>query len=94
MREIKALFDPDGLLTILLYGERSGDRSFHDYMAVTVVHRLPADLDGDGAVGVSDFLLLLAAWGPCADPDDCPADLDGSGDVGVNDFLLLLADWT
>jgi agmatine/peptidylarginine deiminase len=86
--------DPDGLLTILLYGERSGDRSFHDYMAVTVVHRLPADLDGDGVVGVSDFLLLLAVWGPCADPDDCPADLDGSGDVGVNDFLLLLAAWT
>jgi hypothetical protein len=25
----------------------------------------PADLDGDGAVGITDFLLLLAGWGPC-----------------------------
>ena len=24
-----------------------------------------ADLDGSGAVGVSDFLELLGAWGPC-----------------------------
>ena len=26
----------------------------------------PADLDGDGAVGIQDFLRLLANWGPCA----------------------------
>ena len=25
----------------------------------------PADLDGDGVVGILDFLELLAAWGPC-----------------------------
>jgi len=25
----------------------------------------PADLDGDGNVGINDFLDLLAAWGPC-----------------------------
>jgi hypothetical protein len=25
----------------------------------------PADLNGDGVVNVSDFLDLLAAWGPC-----------------------------
>ena len=25
----------------------------------------PADLDGDGTVGITDFLALLAAWGPC-----------------------------
>jgi len=50
----------------------------------------PADLDGDGGVGVSDFLELLAAWGP--NPGH-PADLDGDGTVGVTDFLQLLADW-
>jgi hypothetical protein len=50
------------------------------------------DLDGDGVVGVSDFLLLLAAWGPCPD-ECCLADLDRDGAVGVNDFLLLLAEW-
>ncbi len=25
----------------------------------------PADIDGDGTVGINDFLALLAAWGPC-----------------------------
>jgi hypothetical protein len=53
-----------------------------------------ADLDGDGIVGVDDFLQLLAAWGPCpGPPDPCPADLDGDGDVGVTDFLILLGEW-
>jgi hypothetical protein len=50
----------------------------------------PADLDGDGQVGVTDFLALLAEWGP--NPGH-PADLDGDGQVGVTDFLALLAAW-
>ena len=49
-----------------------------------------ADLDDDYTVGVTDFLSLLAAWGP--NPGH-PADLDGSGDVGASDFLILLAGW-
>ena len=53
------------------------------------------DLDGDGVVGITDFLALLAAWGPCPDPPDpCPADLDADGIVGILDFLILLANWT
>jgi hypothetical protein len=50
----------------------------------------PCDLNGDGEVGVGDFLALLAAWGP--NPGH-PADFDGSGDVGVTDFLILLGNW-
>jgi hypothetical protein len=50
----------------------------------------PADLDHNGTVGVNDFLIMLANWGPCP---DCPADLDGNGFVTVNDFLLMLAAW-
>ena len=49
-----------------------------------------ADLDGDGNVGINDFLDLLAAWGP--NPGH-PADYDGDGNVGINDFLELLANW-
>ncbi len=53
-----------------------------------------ADLDMDGVVGITDFLMLLAAWGPCPDPPlECPADFDDSGDVGIDDFLNLLAAW-
>ena len=50
----------------------------------------PADLDFDGVVGFDDLLILLAAWGPCA---ECVEDLDASGDVGFSDLLLLLAAW-
>lgn len=52
----------------------------------------PADLDGDGAVGITDLLILLASWGGCGGA--CRADLDGDGAVGVTDLLILLAAWT
>ena len=52
------------------------------------------DIDGDGEVGVLDFLTLLGDWGPCPDPPEpCAADLDGDGVVAVIDLLLLLANW-
>ncbi len=49
-----------------------------------------ADLDGNGDVTVTDFLALLAAWGPCP---GCPADLNLDGSVGIHDLLILLAAW-
>ena len=54
------------------------------------------DLDGDGVVGIIDFLALLAVWGPCPDPcpPSCAADLDDDCDVGITDFLLLLVNWS
>ncbi len=54
----------------------------------TVENACPADLDGDGIVGIVDFLELLAAWGQV----NVPADFDGGG-VGITDFLALLAAW-
>ncbi len=50
----------------------------------------PADLNGDGSVGILDLLALLAAWG--SDPGG-PPDFDGDGNVGILDLLTLLADW-
>jgi T5SS/PEP-CTERM-associated repeat protein len=53
------------------------------------------DIDGDGVVGINDFLLLLGAWGPCFGPPlSCPEDLNGDGTVGINDLLILLAQWS
>jgi N-acetylneuraminic acid mutarotase len=53
-----------------------------------------ADIDGDCQVGITDFLLLLAAWGPCPEPPEpCLADFDGDGEVGITDFMYLLATW-
>lgn len=50
----------------------------------------PADLDGDGNIGVGDLLALLGQWG--TDPRR-PPDFDGNGNVGVSDLLVLLANW-
>jgi hypothetical protein len=48
------------------------------------------DLNDSGDVGVVDFLLLLAAWGP--NPGH-PADFNCDGSVNVLDFLALLTKW-
>jgi hypothetical protein len=49
----------------------------------------PGDINGDGVVGVGDFLDLLAAWGSAGGP----ADVNGDGTVDVQDFLQLLTAW-
>ena len=65
-------------------------------LQMTVTTGVVGDIDGDGIVGINDFLLLLAAWGPCdmPCPPACAADLDGDCVVGIIDFLTLLANWT
>ncbi len=57
---------------------------------------LAGDVDGDGVVGILDFLELLGAWGPCPDPcpPSCASDFDEDCAVGVADFLILLGNWT
>ncbi|MCP4759616.1 MAG: hypothetical protein GY876_09195 [Planctomycetes bacterium] len=52
---------------------------------------IPGDINGDGTISVDDLLLMLAAWGDCA---DCPEDLNADGLVDVNDLLLLLSFWS
>ncbi len=47
------------------------------------------DADGDGEVGFSDVLLILATWGE----QGGPADVDGDGEVGFGDVLRVLAEW-
>jgi probable HAF family extracellular repeat protein len=62
-------------------------------LLLTPVDQPPADFDHDCTVGVTDFLILLAAWGPCPQTGTCPGDANGDGTVNVLDFLLLLANW-
>ncbi len=47
----------------------------------------PADLDHDGQVGVSDFLIVLGSWGGPG------ADINGDGTTDINDFLIALGNW-
>ena len=70
-----------------------GGSSMSVHVNTTGAIPCPWDLDGSGDVGVSDFLELLGAWGPCPPKGACPADFDGSGEVGVSDFLELLGNW-
>ncbi len=50
------------------------------------------DINGDGTVGIADFLAVLGNWGPCPDAC-CLADLDRDGVVGITDFLVVLGTW-
>lgn len=52
-----------------------------------------SDIDGDGAVGVTDLLIVLGAWGPCTPCDGCPADLNYDCAVDVVDLLMILGKW-
>ena len=51
-----------------------------------------ADFDGDGIVGVEDFLLFIAKFGTSQGDGKYEAkyDLDGDGQVGVSDFLVFV----
>ena len=72
------------------------NKATSDTVASGVWALQPFDIDGDGVVGITDLLMLLAAWGPCPAPcpSSCAADLDADCNVGISDFLLLLANWT
>jgi hypothetical protein len=55
---------------------------------------IPGDLTGDNIVNGEDLALLLGAWGPCDDCENCPADLDDSCEVDGADLAILLGNWT
>ena len=50
----------------------------------------PADIDGDGAVNVSDLVEVITNWGVC---ENCPADVNGDGAVDVSDLVEVITDW-
>jgi len=94
--DLERVISADGTVRVMMRAQRTGDRSFHDYMSVTVkqieleLETCPYDLNGDGFVDGADLGALLAAWGPCA---DCPEDLDGNGVVDGADLGILLGQW-
>ena len=93
-------FNGDGVIDVAMSTEiDNGTWSYTGVVIITGIPdspQIPGDIDGDGTVGIVDFLLLLAAWGPCDEPcpPSCSADLDGDCNVGITDFLALLANWS
>jgi len=67
------------------------DMGVYEYQFDPVKQIIFADIDGDGAVGISDLIALLASWGDS--PSNCLADLDINGNVGTVDLLALFANW-
>ena len=58
-----------------------------------LIDKLPTpDFDGDGIVGIADFLLFLEQFGFSEDDEgyDARFDLDGDGIIGVGDFLIFV----
>jgi hypothetical protein len=54
---------------------------------------IPADLNCDGVVDGADLLILLSAWGECADCNDCLGNLNDDCTVDGADLLILLSNW-
>ena len=63
---------------------------------MTVLPGPHGDVDGDGIVGIADFLAILGLWGPCDEPcpPTCLGDLDGDCFIGIIDFLIVIGNWT
>jgi agmatine deiminase len=79
----------DGALTLLVYGTRQRDESFHDYVRVTVTYEeggCAEDCTGDGRIDQGDLALLLSCYGV----GDC-CDVDGDGNTDQADLAALLA---
>jgi len=80
------------------FGMDSTDTPAEQNPECTLVGDCPADIDGDGMVGTSDLLVLLADWGDCGggpcDGDISDGGVPGSdGVVDTFDLLFLLAEW-
>ncbi len=74
---------PGGLAVIGRFTDSSFD--------VEYIPDCPADLDGDGFVGLGDIASIIGAWG-----DDSPRalqDLDGDGQVGLGDLAVVINAW-
>ena len=76
---------PDLEVTVLSEDDDTGDMvaAFEFILDESAADLCPADLNGDGEVGVNEILTIIEVWGT----DDADADITGDGIVGVDDLL-------
>ena len=53
------------------------------------------DFDGDGTIGIGDFLIFVDVFGSRQGDEKYEAryDLDGNGEIGISDFLVFIQDF-
>jgi len=86
--------DDEGIYDVIV-GNACGE-SASDPAPVNVRPPCPADIDGSGAVNVTDLLLVINLWGPCAGQFCQIADIvppTGNGIVNVDDLLGVINMW-
>ncbi len=91
--DIGRYLDAEGLFTLLVYAERPGEETFHDYVAITVTYAEPADIDADGDHDMDDvgaFVGVLLGGAPAAGyAERC--DMNQSGAVNGLDIALFVS---
>ena len=94
-------FNPNDPPEWVVFGEGTEDEMFFIFIDVVAYQEgdesisldpsilpCPADVSGDGLIGVTDILLLLSDFGCLI---QCESDVDGDGAVTVGDVLTILS---
>lgn len=81
---------PDGRQSLVLVSDNNFNPNgqFTQFLAFAI-EGCPSDVDGDGEIGFSDLLTIVARFGT----DDVEADVDADGAVDFDDLLSVLAAW-
>lgn len=67
---------------------------WHTYLLVPLIRSdCPADIDGDGEVGLGDLLIALSTFDACPQCSTCAADINGDRSVDFGDLLGILGTW-
>ena len=81
-----------GVLTVLIFGGLSETVTLAGRVELKVSTEPSPDFDGDGTVGISDFLQFVNHFGTSLGDAgyDAKYDLDGNGAIGISDFLIFM----
>ena len=93
-----ALYDgqgePHGNLAKLSTPDRDALAAYLRGLRAPGEESCPADLTGDGEVGVDDLVAVITAWGPCNPPGPfCLEDITNDDLVGVDDLVEVIVAW-
>ena len=85
-------------VSIQVFGSRSGQSETGMLTARVELQVSTApcpDFDGDGTIGIGDFLIFVDVFGSRQGDEKYEAryDLDGNGEIGISDFLIFIQDF-